>query len=179
MKRILWLAVIGCGPAIQPAASDAGSTPTVSEPVPEESGWRVHLGAEVDGTRVGPDGIVVIEGEHDARFVPTERLDVPMSPSDAYRGRFVGTELEFRVESPEGDALCPGTPTTITWAGGATTIDAPIVREEGRGVVGMILVAGEQWLLLRWATGWRVVTWEGETLATRAVPPTEDCDCCE
>ena len=141
--------------------------------------WRVHLDADIEGTRVGPAGIVVIEGEHDARFVATERLDVPMSPSDAYRGRFVGTELEFRIESPEGDALCPGTPTTITWAGGSTMIDAPIVREEGAGVAGMILLAGEQWLLLHRSTGWRVVTWEGETLATQAVQPTEDCDCCE
>lgn len=170
---------MGCGPSIQPAASTSGTqTHPVSE-IEEPEGWRVHLASDVEGTRVGPDGIVVIEGEHDARFVPTERLDVPMSPSDAYRGRFVGTELEFRIESPEGDALCPGTPTTISWAGGSTTIDAPIVREEGAGVAGLILVAGEQWVLLQWPNGSRVVNWEGEVLAESERPSGEECDCCE
>ncbi len=179
--RVLLLFVLGCGPAIQPAASSSASSSAVEPPIEttEEPRWHVHLGGDAEGTRVGPGDIVTIEGEHNARFVPTERTEVPMGPSDAYRGRFVGTELEFTISSAPGDALCPGTPTQVTWDGGSTTIDAPIVREEGRGVAGMILVAGEQWLLLKWQTGWRVVTWEGEELATLDVAPTEDCDCCE
>ncbi|MFT5353101.1 MAG: hypothetical protein ACI9KE_000298 [Polyangiales bacterium] len=128
---------------------------------------------------------VVLPGDAVATLFAPESDVAPELAVDApLRGGFPGHPLRFAIESPPGDALCPGSPTLIRFFQGeaplgTVSLDAPVTRQLGQGVVALLATADEAFVLLGWGRDrWRLVSVGGETLSEGHFAP-EQCDCCE
>jgi len=147
----------------------------------------------VAGCPQSPRPWIAVGGDAPASVTLATRTAAPsVEANAAYTGRFGEGGFGFRLESPEGDELCPGAPTTITFLHGdgesfddarvlgQTVIEAPITRSGSEGVMALIRIDGQVAALLIWGGDQRrVVTLEGTTLFEGRTDHAEPCDCCE
>lgn len=129
---------------------------------------------------------VAIPGDAIATLLPPQSNEAPALAVDApLNGGFAGHSLRFSLESPAGDALCPGSPTLIRFAAdesslGVVSVDAPITRELGRGVVALLVTPDAAFVLLGWGhDSWRLVNLQGETVSEAHSAHDPECDCCD
>ncbi len=147
----------------------------------------------VAGCPLEPRPWIAIGADAPAQVTLAERTEAPSVESGAsYVGRFGEGGFGFRLESPEGDGLCPGAPTTITFLHGdgetfegarvlgQTVVDAPITRSGSEGVMALIRADGQVAAVLIWGGDQRrVVTLEGTTIFEGRADTATPCDCCE
>ena len=140
-------------------------------------------GGRLDGCELGPVR-VALPGDAIATLLPPRSDAPPALAVDApLHGEFPG--LRFVIESEAGDALCPGSPTRIRFLDedvllGEVSLDSPITRQLGQGVVGLLVTPDEVFVLLHWgADSWRLVTTSGETVSEGRFGASAECDCCE
>ena len=147
----------------------------------------------VAGCSDSPAPWIAIGADGPAQVTLAERTQAPSLEAGAtYVGRFGEGGFGFRLESPEGDGLCPGSPTTITFLEktgetfddarvlGQTSVDAPITRSGSEGVMALLRADGQLAALLIWGGDQRrVVTLEGTTLFEGQTDTPAPCDCCE
>lgn len=147
------------------------------------------VGEVVDGHFDGCDlerVRVAIPGDAIATLLPPQSNEAPALAVDApLNGGFAGHPLRFSLESAPGDALCPGSPTLIHLEQeesslGLVSIDAPITRELGRGVVALLVTPDAAFVLLGWGRdSWRLVNLQGETVSEARSAHDPECDCCD
>lgn len=147
----------------------------------------------VAGCPLQPKPWIAIGADAPAQVTLAQRTEAPSLESGAaYVGRFGEGGFGFRLESPEGDGLCPGAPTTITFLQktgetfddarvlGQTVVEAPITRSGSEGVMALIRADGQAAALVLWGGDQRrVVTLEGTTLFEGQSETAAPCDCCE
>lgn len=153
-------------------------------------GLRTRCVGEVTGGHLDGCALervrVVIPGDAIATLLPAQSGEAPALAVDApLHGGFAGHPLRFTLESAPGDALCPGSPTLIRFfedetALGVVTLDAPITRQLGRGVVALLMTPDEAFVLLGWGRdNWRLVDVHGETISEGRSAHDAECDCCD
>jgi hypothetical protein len=147
----------------------------------------------VAGCPLEPRPWIAIGADAPARVTLAERTEAPsLEAGAAYVGRFGEGGFGFRLESPAGDGLCPGAPTTITFLHGdgesfedarvlgQTIVDAPVTRSGSEGVMALIRADGQVAALVLWGGDQRrVVTLEGTILFEGQTDTPAPCDCCE
>lgn len=147
----------------------------------------------VTGCPLAPAPWLAIGADGPATLTRAERTAAPSLESGAtYVGRFGAGGFGFRLESPEGDGLCPGAPTTITFLHGdgeslegarvlgQTVVEAPITRGASEGVMALVRADGQLMALVIWGGDRRrLVTLEGTTLFEGQAAEAAPCDCCE
>ncbi len=147
----------------------------------------------VAGCPDSPRPWIAVGGDAPASVTLATGTEAPsVEAHAAYVGRFGEGGFGFRLESPEGDGLCPGSPTTITFLHGdgesfedarvlgQTTIPGPITRSGSEGVMALVRIDGQLAALLVWGGDQRrLVTLEGTTLFEGRTEAAEPCDCCE
>jgi len=147
----------------------------------------------VAGCPDSPKPWIAVGGDGPATVTLATRTAAPsVEAHAAYVGRFGEGGFGFRLESPEGDGLCPGAPTTITFLHGdgegfedarvlgQTVVDAPITRSGSEGVMALIRADGQVAALVIWGGDQRrLVTLEGTTLFEGQTDSAAPCDCCE
>lgn len=140
-----------------------------------------------------PKPWIAVGGDGPATVTLAARTEAPsVEAHAAYVGRFGEGGFGFRLESPEGDGLCPGSPTTVTFLHGEgesfedarvlgqTTIDGPVTRSGSEGVMALVRIDGQLAALLVWGGDQRrLVTLEGTTIFEGQTDAAEPCDCCE
>jgi len=145
------------------------------------------------GCSDSPRPWIAVGGDAPASVTLSQRTEAPsVEAHAAYVGRFGEGGFGFRLESPEGDGLCPGSPTTITFLHGdgesfegarvlgQTVIDGPITRSGTEGVMALVRIDGQLAALVVWGGDRRrLVTLEGTTLFEGQADGAEPCDCCE
>lgn len=178
-------------PAPRPSLiGDDGTLPGYLDGPATLIGLRTRCVGEVTGGHL--DGCelervrVVIPGDAIATLLPAQSDEAPALAVDApLHGGFAGHPLRFTLESGSGDALCPGSPTLIRFfedetALGVVTLDAPITRQLGRGVVALLVTPDEAFVLLGWGRdSWRLVDVRGETISEGRSAHDAECDCCD
>ena len=128
---------------------------------------------------------VALLGDAVATLIPPQSDDAPALEVDApLHGRFAGHPLRFTIESPPGDALCPGSPTFVRFFNetllGTVTLEAAITRQLGLGVAALLVTEDEVFVLLGWGRdSWRLVDVRGETVSEGQYAHDAECDCCE
>jgi hypothetical protein len=156
-----------------------------------------EAGATVEGCDLDGPAWWAFPGEVDANVTLPEALAAPSLESAAdYLARFGATGFGFRLESPPGDDLCPGSPTTIVFLHGdattegaaafdearvvgSTTVDAPVTRGASEGVLGLLQIDGLYLAALAYGGDERrLVTLEGDSLAEGTLLEAEPCGCC-
>lgn len=143
------------------------------------------VGGRLQGCELGRIR-VVLPGDAIATLLPPQSSEAPALAVDApLRGGFAGHPLRFTLESEPGDALCPGSPTLIRFTQeesslGMVSIDAPITRQLGRGVVALLVTPDATFVLLGWGRDhWRLVDLDGETISEARSAHDAECDCCD
>ena len=149
--------------------------------------------AVVSGCPSEPTPWVALASDAPAKVTLAERADAPSTDAGApYVGRFGQTGFGFRLESPPGDGLCPGSPSSLIFLHGdpdamgdgrvlgRTLLEAPVTRSESEGAMALARVDG-LWVVVIVYGGdrRRVVTLEGTTLLDVAVSQGEPCGCCD
>ncbi|MEM9072753.1 MAG: hypothetical protein AAGE52_29880 [Myxococcota bacterium] len=206
MRFLVTLVVVGCGasaPRVDPAPPEDVETDveTVGREEPQLHAFLVDgdvvLGSDGVHTVVGPAGRCVTSsadscagwvaflGDQAAVFAAPRREGPPaVDPAAPFIGGFEGAPLTFRIESPPGDALCPGSPTRVLFVQndevvGEASIPAPVVREVGEGVVGYIESGEGAFVLLAWGNRRRLVDLGGRAIVEGEVSSTLECECCD